>query len=73
MGENVPAECDKYPNGVFYSGFLIISAEEKWKNFKNNMEDRNVKTLVLTVATQNLFAFMSMNWNKVIDLKYILK
>ena len=61
MGENVPAECDKYPNGVFYSSFLIISAEEKWKNFKNNMEDQNVKTLVLTVATQNLFAFMSMN------------
>ena len=57
MEKNVPAERNEYRNGDSYPGFVINGAEKKRKNFKNNMNDRKVKTLVLTVATQNLCAF----------------
>ena len=56
--KNVPAERDKYRKSVFNPGFLIIGTEKKRQNFKTNMDKQQVKTLVLTVVTQNLYAFM---------------
>ena len=41
----VLAERDKCRNGVFYPEFLIIDAEKKRGNFKNNIENQKVKTL----------------------------
>ena len=68
MEKNVPAERDNHRKA-----FFIIVAEKKRDNFESNMESQIVKTLVLTVETQNLCAFMSMIENNLIILKYILK
>ena len=59
--------------GFFYHGFLIIEVEKKLENFKNNMNNQKVKTLVLNVATQSLCAFLTIIENNAFILKYILK
>ena len=56
---------------VFLTQFFIIDAEKKWENFKNSKNDQQVKTLVLTVATRNLYA-KSMVENNVIIRNYYL-
>ena len=61
--ENVTTERNKYQKGVFYPGFFVIGMEKKLENFKNNMDNQKVNTLVLTVKTQNLCSFMSMTEN----------
>lgn len=53
MEKDVPATQDEYQKGVFYPGFLIIGAEKKRENFKNNMDDQKVKTLALTIAARS--------------------
>ena len=45
-------------SGFFYPGFLIIGSETKHVNFKGNMDNQKLKTLVLTLVTQNLRAFI---------------
>lgn len=72
MEKNIPAKRNKYRKGDFEPGFLIIWAEKKHNNFKNNMNDQKMKTLVSTVAMQNLCASLSMAENNVIILNYIL-
>ena len=57
--KKITAERDKYRKRFFfYPGFLIIGLETKRANFKGNTDNQKLKTLVLTVATQNLSAFM---------------
>ena len=56
--KKITAERDKYRKCFVYPGFLIIGLETKCANFKGNTDNQKLKTLVLTVATQNLSAFM---------------
>ena len=58
MEKNITVERDKYRKRFFYPGFLIIGLEMKPANFKGNTDNQKLKTLVLTVGTQNLSAFM---------------
>ena len=71
MEKNVPAERNNHRKGVL-SRLSNHWRQKKQKNFKNDMDDQKVKTLVLTVATQNLRAFMFMIDNKINIIKYIL-
>ena len=57
----------------FYHDVLITGVEKKRESFKKNIEDQKVKILVLTIATQNLCAFMSTIEINIIIFKYILK
>ena len=56
--KKITAERNKYGKRFFYPGFLIIGLKTKCANFKGNTDNRKLKTLVLTAATQNLSAFM---------------
>ena len=56
--KKIKAERDKYRKRCFYPDFLIIGLKTKRANFKGNTDNQKLKTLVLTVATQNLSAFM---------------
>ena len=57
----------------FYHEVLITGVEKKRESLKKNIEDQKVKILVLTIATQNLCAFMSTIEINIIIFKYILK
>ena len=54
MEKNVPSEWNKYRQGAFYPGFLIIDGEKKRENFKSNFDDQKVQSLVSTATTRNL-------------------
>ena len=75
MKKNIPVERDKYRKCFFYPGFLIIGLKTKRANFKGNTDNQKLKTLMLTVGTQNLSAFMfyAHDWNNDTILNCILK
>ena len=58
MEKNITVERNKYRKRFFYPGFLSIGLETKRANFKGNTDNQKWKTLVLTIGTQNLSAFM---------------
>ena len=72
MEKNVTAERENISKEVFYTGFVIVSLETKRANFKDNTDNQKFKTLMLTVATQNLSDFMFYENNYII-LKYVPK
>ena len=59
----VPAEQNNYRKDIFHP------TRKKVVEFLKNMDVQKVKTLMLTVATQNLFPFMSMIGYNIILLK----
>ena len=46
------SERYKYRKGAFYPDFAIIGPEKRREKLENNMDNRKVKTLVLTIARQ---------------------
>ena len=58
MEKNVPVKREKYWKDVFYPGFFITRGEKKREIFKYSMDDKKVKTLVLAVLAQNLWAWL---------------
>ena len=73
MERNVPTERDFYQNGIVLSRRPYHWRGKEAGKFKKNIEDQKVKILVLTIATQNLCAFMSTIEINIIIFKYILK